>query len=281
MNINTILNKPLLFIDCSYLVFYRYYAVIQWFKNSKQKEHIPPEYDWIDDKIFMQKFDKLFFQSVTNILKKRKLKIPMENIIFARDCSRKDIWRSKLFQDYKIQRDEHYKSNQWKGGPVFKHVFDTLLPKLQSIHNFHIVQYPHLEADDIIACYTKHIQTTQPNRLIYIITSDHDYLQLINHHTIIFNMKNKTLNDKSCGNPKHDLLIKIICGDGSDNIKGCFPRCGYKTALKYIHNPELLQKAFEKNSGSQKIFDFNKLLIDFNSIPLHLSQGLLKDFKIT
>ena len=72
---------------------------------------------------------------------------------------------------------------------------------------------------------TRKIQTDYKETLIYIITNDHDYLQLINANTTIINLKNKKLNDKSCGNPKHDLLLKIICGDPADNIKGCFKRC--------------------------------------------------------
>ena len=237
------LSKPLLFIDNSYLIFYKFYATIQWFKASKQKTDIPSDYNWIDDTIFMNKFKKLFLPAVDKIVKKQKLDIPYCNYIFAKDCSRKDIWRTKSYQEYKIQREEVYKSNDWKGGPIFSYVNKTLLPELQSKHKFHIVKHPHLEADDIVACFTRHIQKTLPEQKIYIITSDHDYLQLINDNTTIINLKNKILNEKSCGNPKHDLLIKIICGDGSDNIKGCFKRCGYKTALKLVKNPELLDSS--------------------------------------
>ena len=273
------LSKPLLFIDNSYLIFYKFYATIQWFKASKQKTDIPSDYNWIDDTIFMNKFKKLYLPAVDKIVKKQKLDIPYSNYIFAKDCSRKDIWRTKTYQEYKIQREEVYKSNDWKGGPIFSYVNQTLLPELQSKHKFHIVNHPHLEADDIVACFTRHIQKTLPKQKIYIITSDHDYLQLINDTTII-NLKNKILNEKSCGNPKHDLLIKIICGDGADNIKGCFKRCGYKTALKLVKNPELLEKRFQKEKGSKKIFEENTRLIDFNYIPSNLVESLLNKNKI-
>ena len=82
---------------------------------------------------------------------------------------------------------------------------------------------------------TRKIQTDYKETLIYIITNDHDYLQLINANTTIINLKNKKLNDKSCGNPKHDLLLKIICGDPADNIKVVL-NVVEKTALKLINN---------------------------------------------
>ena len=276
---NFVKDKPIILIDTSYLTFYRYYATITWFKSSKQKENIPSNYKWFEDKIFMEKFNKLYLSSVTKIIKKNKLDIPFENHIFALDCSRSNIWRSKFFNEYKIQRDEYYQSDDWQGGPVFAHVVNKLLPELKKKYNFNIIKHPKLEADDIIACITRFIQNNNHNKDIYIITNDNDYLQLINPKTTIINLKNKKLNDRSCGNPQHDLLIKIICGDSSDNIKGCFKRCGYKTALKYIQNNELLEKAFHKNPDSKKIFEFNRKLIDFNFIPQEYKDNIINLIK--
>ncbi len=271
-------TKPILFIDTSYVIFYRFYATVFWFKSSKQKKIIPPNYNWIDDEIFVEKFTKLFLQSIDKIIHKNKVEIPYCNYVFALDCPRTNIWRKELFPEYKSQRDVIYQSENWKGGPIFEYAKKTLLPKLQEELKFQIYEQEQLEADDIIACLTKHIQETQPNRQIYIITNDHDYLQLINSQTSIINLKNKILNEKSCGNPEHDLLLKIICGDPADNIKGCFKRCGKKTAMKLIENPELLKKKFEKNLESNQVFQKNKKLIDFNFIPDNLKISIVNIF---
>jgi 5'-3' exonuclease len=40
---------------------------------------------------------------------------------------------------------------------------------------------------------------------------------------------------------KHYLLAKILTGDTSDNIPQVFNRCGYKTAMKLVLNPEELK----------------------------------------
>ena len=271
-------TKPILLIDTSYLTFYRFYATTFWFKHSKQKKIVPPNYNWIEDDVFMEKFTKLYLNSVDKILKKQKLDIPYTNFIFAQDCPRNQIWRMNLFQEYKTNRDVIYQSENWKGGAIFKYVKDTLLPKLKELHNFNIINHPQMEADDIIACITRYIQKNYKQQKIYIITSDHDYLQLIDENTTLINLKNKILNEKSCGNPKHDLLLKIICGDKADNIKSCFTKCGPKTAMKLILNPTLLEEKFQKEEGSRTIYNLNKQLIDFEFIPVEFNKQIIEKF---
>ena len=56
---NFINNKPYLLVDSSYVTFYRFYATTFWFKHSIQKKIVPPNYNWIEDSIFMNKFEKL------------------------------------------------------------------------------------------------------------------------------------------------------------------------------------------------------------------------------
>ena len=63
-------SKPILFIDTSYVIFYRFYATIFWYKSSKQKINIPKNYNWIEDQIFVGKFSKMFMESIEKIMKK-------------------------------------------------------------------------------------------------------------------------------------------------------------------------------------------------------------------
>ena len=91
--------------------------------------------------------------------------------------------------------------------------------------------------------------------------------------------EHKNLREKSLGSRKLDLGVKIIVGDNSDNIPKCFPKCGQKTAIKYVNNPELLDKAFAKYPGSKEKFILNKTLIDFNCIPSNIQQNIIENFK--
>ena len=61
-------------------------------------------------------------------------------------------------------------------------------------------------------------------------------------------------------------------GDTSDNIPSVFPKCGPKTALKCIEDPEFFKKKMSSCPTSQEQYELNKKLVDFNEIPLELKR---------
>ena len=264
-----------LLLDTSYIIFYRYYALLQWWKIAKSDEELgnPNE-----NPEFIEKFEKTFLECINNI--KKKLKIHKEKIcvIAARDCPRTEIWRNKLFDSYKEHRVQ---DDTFMGGPFFKKVYNDGL--LEKAGTDYILKYNELEADDIIALTKKYIEANKTiNSSIYIITNDQDYLQLISENTFIYNLKFKELNStkKSFKDPNKDLLCKIILGDKSDNIPSVFPKCGIKTVEKYLNNNELLQFDLDKYNVRDK-YNFNKKIIDFNEIPYKLKKGFIESNKKT
>ena len=54
-------------IDVIYFIFNRYYALIKWYKCSKQKPPLDEDNDLINNKIFMDKFVKTFDDKVKEI----------------------------------------------------------------------------------------------------------------------------------------------------------------------------------------------------------------------
>ena len=64
-----------LLLDTSYVIFYRYYALLQWWKMAKKDEELG---DPNQNPEFIEKFDKPFLECVTNI--KKKLKINKEKV---------------------------------------------------------------------------------------------------------------------------------------------------------------------------------------------------------
>ena len=199
---------------------------------------------------------------------------------FVQDCPSDTIWRKEFFPEYKEQRKTFYKSSKWQGGPVFKHVYQTLLPKLIKELSCHHYRIPTLEADDVIYLLREKFAaesaepetsakstTRNPQWRYVIITNDHDYLQLLDADTELINLQKKLLRTKSCGDPLIDLEKKIIGGDSSDNIPACFPRCGKKTLDKLARDPKQLEQWFVKHSGSREKYLRNRRLIDFREIP--------------
>jgi 5'-3' exonuclease len=262
-------NPTFIFIDGSYFNFYRYHSLLTWWKNA-----FPELLDEIKDPFqnaqFVEKFRKTFVEHIGKIAKNLKLdKHVVPIILVGKDCKRENIWRMKLFPDYKGTRDNSPESG-FMGGPFFKMVYDDNLFIKGGAK--YILQHPHLEADDCIAVSVKQVLQLHPTASIYIITSDKDYLQIAEPRVQLYNLAYKKLTDQksSTGNPLCDLFCKIVTGDPSDNIASVFPKCGIKTALKYFENPQLFQTKLNSSEEFKKRYELNSKIIDFNNIPQEL-----------
>ena len=204
-------------------------------------------------------------------------KIPLSQFIFAMDCPRKYIWRQNLFNKYKANRDEVYKKSKWKGSGIFRHTIQELLPSFAKDNNITLLSEDTLESDDIIALMHRYIRQNYPKKNIIIITNDYDMLQLLDGKTSIINLKGVDLQGKSFGDNRTDLLMKVLCGDPSDNITSCFPKCGKKTALNLIRDPQKLEQKLNSNTKYRETYNFNMKLINFDNIPMELCKTFYKN----
>jgi 5'-3' exonuclease len=286
-------NPTYIFIDGSYFCFYRYFALINWWKNAFPDE---PLDDPIQNPKFVEKFKKTFIETLQKIsknltiepkkcrkgAKSKKCKNIKSNkeetqqeednkpiFIVGKDCKRENIWRNNFYDKYKANR-ANGQEDGFMGGPFFKMVYEDSLFQKAGVSL--ILQHPLLEADDCIAISVKHLIKTQPECTIYIITSDNDYLQLIRDNVHIYNLSYKNLKDSKIftGNPEKDLKLKIIMGDGSDNIPSVFPKCGIKTAHKCVEDPEFFQKKMGNNMAYYEQYLLNDTLVSFDKIPVEL-----------
>ena len=109
-------------------------------------------------------------------------------------------FRSDIYSDYKANR------------PPMPDELRLQLDPIKSICKaigFPIVEIEGVEADDVIAILKTVIRNRNYKIPIYIITNDHDYLQLFDDNTYIYNLKGLNLRTKSKGNSKLDLQFKI------------------------------------------------------------------------
>lgn len=275
---DTDIKEPIfIFIDGSYYCFYRYYALLNWWKNANPDEDLK---DPFQNNIFVEKFRKTFVDNLTQITKKLKLhKNTDKPLLFVgKDCKRENIWRTQMFKDYKSNRNNNAE-NGFMGGPFFKMAYDEDLFLLGGVKN--ILKHPSLEADDCIAISVKYLIKKYPNCRIYIITSDKDYLQLNYKNITLINLTYKKIEDGKniLKEPEKDLKIKIIMGDISDNIPSIFPKCGFKTALKCIENKEFFNKKLMSNKTYKEQYLFNETLINFDKIPENLVDEFIETLK--
>lgn len=273
MDSSSTLSINFIFIDGSYFNFYRYCALLSWWKNAFP-EHLDEIIEPFQNPQFVAKFRKLFVENVKGLPKKLGLNGLRNIMIVGKDCKRENIWRSTLFPAYKGTRDNSPESG-FKGGAFFKMVYEDGLFLEGGAKA--ILKHPSLEADDCIAISTKLLLEKYPTCSIYIITGDKDYLQLASERVHLFNLAFKRLNEQksSYNDAAKDLFCKIVTGDPSDNIPPIFKGCGPKTAVKYFENMESFLSKLEADPEAKKRYEFNRTLIDFNYIPEHLVQEFL------
>jgi 5'-3' exonuclease len=247
-------SEPVLLIDFSYYIIYRFFALQSWFKISETV---------FDEDLFLTKYKALFLSHLTKIIKKTNIK--SHNVILVGDCTRSNIWRMDLFSQYKGNRDKLQEKSPINKN-IFPIIYDDIVPSLKE-KGIQFVCIDKLEADDVIYHITKNISNN-----ITIITNDNDYLQMVKENISIVNLPSlKSITNRGLGCAKSDLLNKILCGDPSDNIPSIV---GKKQATKLLKlTSEELDTYILENDFQDK-FDLNSTLIDMKNIPCELCENI-------
>ena len=256
----------IVFVDLSYFVFHRFFAMKRWCQLAKKT------FDTQDEKL--EKFAKLFEDNIVAFKKKHKFE--WNRLFFVRDCQKERIWRMKLYGEYKKNREDR---NLDFDPTVFTHTYEVIIPHMLQKYGMHMIGYDCAEADDVVAVLHNYIRKNQPERSILILTNDNDYVQLADKHTTIVNCNKADL----CARTSEDALScfalwKVIKGDESDNIPSIEKKIGDKAALKLAQSPELLAAKLASSHEVAAQFNLNKKLIDFEEIPADIRSGIEAKF---
>ena len=252
-------KSPVIIIDTSYFIFYRYFSSIKWYQFKNK------EIDFADihnDEVFMKALEKHTLADLTKLCK--KWKTTLANIVFCYDCCRDTIWRNEFTDGYKAGRIVNPKFN----ANVFTHFYEYI-EKNKDEWQCSIVSIPKLEADDVAYLSKQHIQANKWTEKIVIITNDNDYLQTLDDQTYIYNMNGKgnDISLRSCGDPVLDLKLKLIMGDKSDNIKPIHYGINKTTAIDIASLDEKYLNLYLDEKKCKDVYYNNRILIDFSMIP--------------
>ncbi len=149
-----------------------------------------------------------------------------DNIAVCFDEKRSEIWRSKIFSDYKGTRSKTPLPGFLKQLSIVKDALKTLNIKTYSAQGY--------EADDFIGSIVK--KTQSPENEYHIFSADADLKQLITDNVKILQKDKVEKEDKLFTitdfknlygstpetnlTPTDLIIIKAIAGDASDNYKG-------------------------------------------------------------
>ncbi len=254
--------SPLIFIDTSYFIFYRYHATKAWYLHSKKDEDAGDL--TIDNLGFVENYNKHFRQWTAKISK--KFKVPESQFFWFKDSPKENVWRTPIFPKYKATRDDKCPEGI-KG--FFLHTYQNLIPLERQM------LVPCAEGDDIAAIAAKLENATNPTQPILIITADTDYLQLVNPVTRVVKLPNfddipvvvKNGKDKITVTPDEYLMIKVLLGDTCDEIPKVYSGCGPSTAMSISRNPDEFTRLIENHPDRLEKYQLNLTLISFNKIP--------------
>lgn len=207
--------------------------------------------------------------------------------IIAKDSKLVKSFRYSLYPEYKLTRKlNRAKRGQYKIGPVFDELYVNVFP---SIFGDRMVQLAvdGAEGDDVIASIARSERIAQDYEKIILVSSDRDFLQLqIDRPVAQYDAKGEMVLPRlKHGNeiidltPKQALMIKIISGDSSDNIKPIKPKIGEIRAYKYItEKTDEFKKMLKEEPEVAERLVLNSKLIDFKNIPTDLSQKVVDEF---
>jgi DNA polymerase-1 len=194
--------------------------------------------------------------------------------------------RKNLLPEYKSGRDLQRITN-WD---AFDNKDDEDDAKVDQI--VRIIQYlktlpvktiglPKVEADDVIA-YLSEITPLSPKDKVFIVSSDKDFLQLVNENVIVYRPMEKefyteqTVVDKFKMSPNNFILYKTLMGDNSDKVKGV-KGLGEKKLYKLF--PELSEKDMTLDDIYKICEDKFKENVIYARIIQHIEE-LEKNYKI-
>lgn len=271
--------KNLILVDISYVSFYRFFATIRWYSLAHSEEFTKykgdNKYDWYENKIFMEKYEKMYMESILKLVKKKIFN--NSTIIFCMDSPKENLWRTQLLSTYKGDRADLSLKHDFK--QVFAYTYNTMIPNIIKLNPvINKIRIDEMEADDIIAIITMYMEQEYKDIPIYLLSGDADFLQLGRPNVIFINFKTKTPIILSKEEAYKALQDKIVLGDVSDNIPSIFPQ-GKRIKKKIIlESDENLKEYLNKNPEAKLIYEQNTKLIDFKCIPKKFINKAQKEF---
>lgn len=252
-------------IDTSYIIFFKIHSTLTWFKMSNTE---------FSDELFIEKFqngmEKLLIQL------KKKFKFEYHRCFFTKDTPRSTIWRNKIYKEYKDNRVTQNKELVDKAFPYF---WSNIMPLLETKYNVKSLAVNGAEADDIVASVKNYLREEKPSSKIMIITNDHDFIQLHDSKTTIYNLKNHDITSKYDDFIlKNFIKYKVIKGDSSDNIPSIGKGIGNKRIRDLLVGNNLVEY-LERNPASKIQYELNDKLMNFKHIPSELVKNSVEEFK--
>mgnify|MGYP001419678853 FL=1 len=217
--------------------------------------------------------------------------------------------RKKIYPDYKANRAVSTKFNRYQEfaskkdeSESMKKQFGRLIEYLNCLP-ITMLAVDNIEADDTIAYIANEVYT-EPNQKVQIVSTDRDFLQLVNNRISVWSpikkkMYTPELMREEFGiNASNYLLYRTFLGDKSDNIPGVkgvalkslikyFPmvaedrQINFKELLEHAQDGKDRYKIYKSVIESEDQVDLNRSLMQLKEVDIAGSLKMMIHDKVT
>lgn len=246
-----------LIVDLNNNIFVTRFAKIRTPKGRQRKEAFARE---------------MIFKETVSYIVRTAMAHKCDGIVVTVDSPTRS-WRKELYPEYKQSEQELdiYYDDCINAANLTKEFFKTCT-------NAMVLEVKGAEADDIIGVFAQECGDDVENE---ILSSDKDFIQLINDQTSLYSPPQKKY--RTSEDPEYDLFVKCIRGDKNDNLPSAYPRV----------RETVLQKAWEDSYEMQNLmetvrkdgvkvgdaYEFNKSMIDLTLQPTDLRDEIIEAIK--
>ena len=249
-------------VDTSYVIFAKYYSTLSWYKMFMDAS--PDISQLMNSPLFRNRYATAFTTGIARICNAHS--VPLDRVIFAKDCSKDNVWRRKIMPSYKGSRAKNQSFNR----DVFQFTYTRVIPEWIEGHRGCTIGVDCAEADDVIGVAHRTLRA-HPSKCgtIVIISNDNDCIQLSDPCTKIVNLVMTDVSKRRGAlTPQQYLESRILSGDRSDNIPGILPRCGMKTAIRLVTSGICSSLTDEQRAAKQ----VNDVLMNLRNTPMELQR---------
>lgn len=243
-----------LIVDLNNMAFITRYSKLGMPKSRRQKD---------------KDAELLIFIEAMKLILGSATKFNVDGIVIAKDS--KKVWRKDIYPEYKgtstSDEDFYYDETLFAANMIY-----TFFKEYTGAY---CLEVPKTEADDIIAVWCQN--TTEET---VILSSDRDYVQLINDKTRLYSPTQKVFRETE--DSGYELFLKCIRGDKNDNIKSAYPRLREAKIKKAWEDDLSMLNLLETVLNEKKVgvaFELNQKLIDLTMQPDYIRNNILFEIK--
>ena len=241
----------------------------------------------------------MVFHIILHSIKLAGKKFNTDHVVIACDGR---SWRKEFDKDYKANRaakQAEQTPKEREDNNLFFAAFDEFKTYLKEKTNCTVLHHMKCEADDFVAAFIQ----SHPDDHHILVSGDTDFYQLLAPNVTIFDglnkktitlesvidEKNKVVLDKKTKlplkiDPEYSLFLKIIRGDGSDNVFSAFPGVRETKLIKAYADRHtqgyewcnLMSSRWKHHSGVEYVvrdrYAHNQILIDLTKQPDNIKQ---------